>query len=200
MSDFENNTIIIASYANESAAVGALAGLEHWADTRKDIELGTIGIMYQDDDDVHAAIVHEAGKGPLVSGAMGLAKSMLGPFALVGNVVGGVAHSLFGGTEEETPPAFQKLAEQMDAGRVALITVGTAVEAPAYEEQLEAMCGAVTLYEVPQEVLEAAAAGVEAAKAQKEAEEKAQKEAEKAQKEAEKAQKKQEKQEGKAES
>jgi hypothetical protein len=40
MAKYENNTIIMAVFENESAAVGALSGMEHWAKSRRDIKLG----------------------------------------------------------------------------------------------------------------------------------------------------------------
>ena len=39
MSENGSIFIILAGFSNESASVGALAGLEHWADTLKEIEL-----------------------------------------------------------------------------------------------------------------------------------------------------------------
>jgi hypothetical protein len=140
-------------------------------------------------------MVREAEQGGLVSGALTLAKGLLGPLALVGAVAGSVAQSLRREPDQEIPEALQKLGEQLDVGSVALVLVGSAEEASAYTPQLEAMCGDIILHEVPQEVLEAMAAAVEAAEAQKEAEEKAAKEAEKAAKEAEKEAKKAEKEE-----
>lgn len=199
MSDFAKNTIIIAAFANESASVGALAGLEHWADTRKDIHLGTIGAMHKEGEEITTAVVRKADKGFLVSGAMGLAKAMLGPLLLVGNVAGGVAKSVLEDGDEETPAAIKKLGAYLDAGRASLIMVGSLQEAVAYAQQLEVMCGAVLLHEVPQEVLQEAADAAAAAQAQQEAAEKAQKEADKAQKEAEKAQKEAEKAQKEAE-
>ena len=179
MSKNESIYIVLAVFVNESASVGALAGLEHWADTRKEIDLGAVGALQNVDGELSAELVHEAGKGVLVSGAMGLAKGLLGPIAVVGNVVGGVAKSVFRKPDAETPDAFNKLAEQLDAGAVTLVLVCTADEVDAYQEQLEAMCGTVSLYEVPQEVLEEAAAALEAAKAEEEAAKKAEKEAKK---------------------
>lgn len=161
--------LVLAGFSNESASVGALAGLEHWADTQKDIKLGGVGALQNVDGALNAEIVHEAGKGALVSGAMGVAKTLLGPIALVGNVVGGIAKSVFKKPDEAPPEALNKLAEQMDAGGVTLVLVCTADEVNAYQDQLEAMCGTVSLYVVPEEVLEEAAAAVEAAKAEEEA-------------------------------
>ena len=171
MSNNGDITIVIAVFVNDSAAVGALAGLEHWAETRKDIELGAVGAMRKEDGDVSAEIVRKADKGMLVSSAMGLAKSLLGPFVLVGNVVGGLAKSVFGEPEEGTSEALEKLGAQMDVGGTTLVMISTTDDVDAYREQLETMCGAVTHYEVPQEVLEEAAAAAEAAQAEEKKEE-----------------------------
>ena len=182
MSESESVYIVFAGFRNESASVGGLAGLEHWADTRKDIKLGPVGALRNVNGELSSEIVHKAGKGVLVSGAMGLAKSLLGPFAIVGNVVSSAAKSLFKKPDGETPEALNRLAEQLDAGGVTLVFVCTAGEVDAYQEQLQAMCGTVSRYEVPREVLEEAAAAIEAAEAEEEARKKAEKEAKKEEK------------------
>lgn len=193
MSESGSVFIVLAGFLNESASVGALAGLEHWADTQKEIELGAVGALQNVNGELNAEIVHEAGKGALVSGAMGLAKTLLGPVALVGNVLGGIAKSVFAKPDEETPEALNKLAEQMDAGGVTLVLVCPASQVNAFQGQLQAMCGTVSLLEIPEEVLEQAAAAVEAAEAQEEAKKQEEKEQKKAEKEQKKEEKKEEK-------
>ena len=162
----ETVEMLLCVFDNESAAVGAHAGLVHWDDSRRDIKLGTIGFVQLVDGEVKGTLVRKEGKGALVSGAMGLVKSMLGPIAMVGEVVGGVARSFFKEEKDETPEAFQKLAAYMDAGGVTLIMVGNADEARAYSGQLQAMGGRVTIYTIPQETLDEVAAAVAEAEAQ----------------------------------
>lgn len=184
----EGMRVILAVFDNESAAVGAQAGLEHWAGTRRDIKLGAVGFLQMENGEVRSTLVRKEGKGVLVNGAMGLVKSMLGPIALVGDAVTGVAKSLFGKEDDEAPPALQKLGAYMDAGGVTMVTaVREDQEARAFSSQLQAMGGRVTIYTVPQEVLDEVATAVETAQAEAEAAEKAAKEAEKAAKEAQKA-------------
>jgi hypothetical protein len=186
MSENENIFIVIAEFKNHSASVGALAGLEHWADTRKDIKLGAVGALRKEEGEISAEIVRKEGKGILVRGAMGLARSLLGPLALVGDVAGGLANAVFKKPDEGSPEALQELSKLMDAGSVALLMICSAGQEDAYREQLETMCGNVLLFEVPRELLDQAAAAVEEAEAEAEAEKKAQKEAEKEAKKQEK--------------
>jgi hypothetical protein len=153
MSKYEKNTVIIAVFDNESAAVGALAGLEHWDGTRRDIKLGSIGLLSVEDGEVTSTLARKEDKGMLVSGAVGLVKSMLGPIALVGDVVGGVAKSFLKNDGDETPEAFQTLGAYMDAGGVTMILVVEEAVAQEYSRQLQAMGGRVTTYVVPQEAL-----------------------------------------------
>jgi hypothetical protein len=116
-----------------------------------------------EDGEVTSTLLRKDDKGVLVNGAVGLAKSLLGPIAVVGDVVGGMAKSVFGSDDEETPEAFQKLGAYMDAGGVTMVMVTTEETAQAFSRQLQAMGGRVTTYLVPQEVLEEAAAAVEEA-------------------------------------
>lgn len=168
MSKYEKNTIIIAVFDNESAATGALAGLEHWADMRRDIKLGSVGFLRMEDGEVTGALARKEGKGVLVSGAMGLVKSMLGPIALVGDVVGGVAKTFLKNDGDETPEALQKLSAYMDAGGVTMVLVVEEEVAQDYSRQLQAMGGRVTTHLVPQEVLAEVDAALQEAQEQAE--------------------------------
>jgi len=179
MSENENIFIVIAEFKNQSASVGALAGLEHWADTRKDIKLGAVGALRKEEGEISAEIVRKAGKSILVKGAMGLARSLLGPIALVGNVVGGLANSVFNKGDGEQQEVLQQVGKLLEAGSVALLMICSAGEENDYREQLEVMCGDVLLFEVPRELLDQAAAAIEAAEAEEEARKEAEKQAKK---------------------
>ncbi|MFN2137539.1 MAG: hypothetical protein ACK2UK_16380 [Candidatus Promineifilaceae bacterium] len=166
MSKYERNTVIVAVFENESAAAGAQAGLEHWDGTRRDVKLGSIGFLQIEDGEVKSTLVRKENKGILVNGAMGLVRSMLGPIAVVGDVVGGVAKSFLKNDAEETPLVFQQLSAFMDAGGVTMILVAEEAVAQAHSRQLQAMGGRVTTHIVPQEVLEEVDAALQEAEAQ----------------------------------
>ena len=179
--------VVVAVLANESATVGALAGLKHWDEIRKDIELGSIATLQIVDGKLEADIERKKGKGPLISGVTGLVKGILGPYLLVGNIVGGVASTFLRESKEMTPREIEQLGQDIQAGGVAMIVVCAEGEGEATRGQLEVMGGRAHILNIPVATIEAATAALEEAAAQKKEEAEAAKAAEKAAKEAEKA-------------
>lgn len=166
MSENENIFVVITLLDNESAAFGAYEGLKHWDEARKDIELGSIGTISKVNGEIEIHVDRKDGKGILVKGVTGIVGSVLGPVTLVAGLVGSVVGSFTNRSEEHTPEELEKLGEEMDAGRVAMVVVCDEGEVEATAKQLESMGGTVKTYEVAQEAMLEAAEALEEAAAQ----------------------------------
>jgi len=193
MAEDEFVEVVVAVLANDSAAVGALAGLKDWAEKRKDIELGSIATLKMVNGKLEADIERKKGKSPVISGVTGLVKGVLGPYLLVGNIVGGVASSFFQDSEEMTPAELEQLGQELQGEGVAMLVVCRQGQGEPTSRQLAAMGGRQQIVAIPMTVIDQANAALQEAAAQAEAEKQAAKDAEKAAKEAEKAAKKAEK-------
>lgn len=161
MSDSGNIEVVIAVFANESAAVGAHAGVQHWDDNRKDIALGSIATIMKVDGEIETTI--DKAKGPLVSGVTGVVKSVLGPITLLAGLAGGVVDRFFEGSEDLTRENVEQLGEMLDDGSVAMVVICEEGQGQPTGEQLESMCGTVNIYEIAEEVILAAAEALEQA-------------------------------------
>ena len=105
MSDNLNEWVIVATFADESAADAAVKALKAWDKASDEIKLGAIGTIYKQDDKVKTHVGRKAGKGAKVGAAVGVIAGILsGGLTLVGGVVAGGALGSVAGTVQEVPP------------------------------------------------------------------------------------------------
>jgi hypothetical protein len=157
--------VVFAVFANESAAVGALAGLKHWDEAHKEIELGSIAAIKKVDGKVETYIERDKDRGLLMSGVAGVVNHVLAPVTMAANLVGGVANTFFKESEELTPEEISRIGEEMDAGYVLMIVICSEGQGDATGKQLASMGGQVKIFDVPEEAIRAAAAALEEAAA-----------------------------------
>jgi|SwirhirootsSR2_FD_contig_81_699359_length_3304_multi_7_in_0_out_0_1 uncharacterized membrane protein len=168
MADNNNEHVVIAMFADQTAAGHAVDSLKSWDRASSEIKLGAIGTITKDGNKVSTHVGRKTGKGASVGAILGVIAAILsGGITLLGGVVGGAA---LGGvigaflkqslqlTEEE----IQSLGRELDGGKVALVVLCDTVEIEPVTTQLASLGGQIHAYDVPREAVAATTAALAA--------------------------------------
>jgi uncharacterized membrane protein len=161
MADNKNEHVVIAIFADQTAAEQAVDSLKSWDQASSEIKLGAIGTIAKEGDKVRTHVGRKTGKGASVGAILGVIAAVLsGGVTLLGGVVGGAA---LGGvigafmkqslqlTEEE----IQALGGELDEGKVAVVLTCHLAEIEPVTAQLTGKGGQVRAYDVPKEAVAA---------------------------------------------
>ena len=155
--------LVLAFYANEAAADGAVEAIKKWDKASKEIKLGSIGVLVKDDKG--KVKTHKLGARHTTTGAAAgvLAAVLSGGVSLVGGVVlgsliGAFIHKGLGMSKED----LARIGGELDGGKAAVAVLAAADEAAAVSAKLAELGGAVETHEVTDEALEQAVAATEA--------------------------------------
>jgi uncharacterized membrane protein len=158
-----NHSVVVALFADEQMAEEAKDALSSWDKANDDIKLGAIGLITKKGDKVKTHVGHRTGRGLWAGAVVGLVAAMFPPVALVGGLLGGAALGGITGAFFKKPlnltkEEVQRIAAELEAGKVALVATCDEDEAAPTRGQLESLGGTVWTYSVPEETLVAAAA------------------------------------------
>jgi uncharacterized membrane protein len=161
MAENKNEHVVIAIFADQTAAEQAVDSLKSWDRASSEIKLGAIGTIAKEGDKIRTHVGRKTGKGASVGAILGVIAAVLsGGVTLLGGVVGGAA---LGGvigafmkqslqlTEEE----IQALGRELDGGKVAVVVLCDAGEIEPVTTQLARTGGQVRAYDVPEEAVAA---------------------------------------------
>jgi hypothetical protein len=154
--------LVLAFYANEAAADGAVEEIKKWDKASKEIKLGSIGVLVKDEKG--KVKTHKLGARHTTTGAAAgvLAAVLSGGVSLVagvvlGSLVGAFIHKGLGMSKED----LARIGGELDGGKAAVAVLATADEAADVSAKLAELGGAVETHEVTDEALEQAVAATE---------------------------------------
>jgi uncharacterized membrane protein len=157
----KNKHVIIAYFANPSAAEQVAHRIRDWDKANDDIKLGGIGILIEQDGKIKTRKVgaRATGTGAKWGLALGAATGILsGGVTLVGGalagVVGGAAlgalfHKSLGLSDDD----WMRLEARLKEGRAALIIMGDEHEVEPTQLELKSLGGEVENFQVPEETM-----------------------------------------------
>jgi hypothetical protein len=155
--------LVLAFFANEDAADGAVKEIKAWDKASKDVKLGSIGVLVKDDKG--KVKTQKLGSRHTATGAAAgvLAAVLSGGVSLVGGVllgslIGAFIHKGLGMSKED----LARVGGELDGGKAAVAVVAPPDEAAAVSAKLTELGGAVETHEVTDEALENAAAATDA--------------------------------------
>jgi len=155
--------LILAFFANEDAADGAVKEIKAWDKASKDVKLGSIGVLVKDDKG--KVKTQKLGARHTTTGAAAgvLAAVLSGGVTLVGGVVlgslvGAFIHKGLGMSKED----LARIGGELDGGKAAVAVLAAPDEAASVSAKLTELGGAVETHEVTDEALEQAEAATEA--------------------------------------
>jgi len=155
--------LVLAFYANEAAADGAVEEIKKWDKASKEIKLGSIGVLVKDEKG--KVKTHKLGARHTTTGAAAgvLAAVLSGGVSLVGGVVlgslvGAFIHKGLGMSKED----LARIGGELDGGKAAVAVLAAADESAAVSAKLGELGGTVETHEVTDEALEQAVAASEA--------------------------------------
>jgi hypothetical protein len=155
--------LVLAFYADEAAADGAVEAIKKWDKASKEIKLGSIGVLVKDEKG--KVKTHKLGARHTTTGAAAgvLAAALSGGVSLVagvvlGSLVGAFIHKGLGMSKED----LARIGGELDGGKAAVAVLATADEAADVSAKLAELGGAVETHEVTDEALEQAVAATAA--------------------------------------
>ena len=155
--------LVLALYADEAAADGAVEAIKKWDKASKEIKLGSIGVLVKDEKG--KVKTHKLGARHTTTGAAAgvLAAVLSGGVSLVGGVVlgslvGAFIHKGLGMSKED----LARIGGELDGGKAAVAVLAAADESAAVSAKLGELGGTVETHEVTDEALEQAVAATAA--------------------------------------
>jgi hypothetical protein len=155
--------LVLALYADEAAADGAVEAIKKWDKASKEIKLGSIGVLVKDEKG--KVKTHKLGARHTTTGAAAgvLAAVLSGGVSLVagvvlGSLVGAFIHKGLGMSKED----LARIGGELDGGKAAVAVLAAADESAAVSAKLGELGGTVETHEVTDEALEQAVAASEA--------------------------------------
>ncbi len=158
--------LVLAFFANEAAADGAVKAIKEWDKASKDIKLGAIGVLVKDDkgkiktDKVGTRKTKTGAVIGAVAGVLSGGLTLVGG-AVAGGILGAFFHQGLGMSKED----LARIDHELDGGKAAVGILAEADEAAAVSAKLAELGGTPETHEVSEEAVEQAA---EAAKSQPE--------------------------------
>lgn len=159
----ENDSVVIAFFADRAAADSAIEGLKTWDRVNYDFDLGAIGIMYKEGDKIKTKVGRKTGKGAAIGAVVGVIGAVLtGGASLIvsaagAGVLGGALGSFFKQSAHLTQEEIAQIGQDLDGGRVAVVVQCDDYEIPLVTEYMEGSQGTVRAYRVSAEALAEAA-------------------------------------------
>jgi len=172
MADNPNEHVVIAIFADQTAAEQAVERLKNWDQASSEIKLGAIGAITKDGSKVKTHVGRKIGKGASVGAVLGVIAAVLsGGVTLLGGIVGGVGLGSVIGVFMKQPmhltqEYIQALGRELEEGKVAVVGICDTNQVEPTTAQLVSAGGQVRAYDVPQEAVEATKAALEAESAQ----------------------------------
>lgn len=163
MSDNKNKNVVIAFFDNDDWSRLATNRLQEWDRENPDVKLGAIGSLKNEGGKVKTHIPHKTGKGAATGAVLAVIAGVLtGGVGLVaaaaaGGAVGGIAGAFFKKSINLTKEDIQKIGQELEHGRVALVVTCDDHEVEGVQTVMKNSGGDVQHYVVPAEALDEAA-------------------------------------------
>jgi hypothetical protein len=161
-----NEYIVFAFFDNESAACKAADSLEDWDKSREDIKLGACGVFVAEDGKIKKHVGRWGGPGAWVGAIIGVVEAVFtGGVGIVsdgmagGVTVGGVG-SFIRRANHLTERDFEIIVEALHKGKGVLLAACNPDELVDTAEELKALGGEVSAWELPEGTLDETAAGM----------------------------------------
>jgi hypothetical protein len=159
--------LVLAMFADEAAADAAVEQIKAWDKASDEVKLGAIGVLVKDDKG--KIKTHKMGSRKTKGGAvLGVLLGIVsGGVTVLGGLIGGaVLGSLFKKGLKVSDDERARLNAELDAGKAAVGLMVDADEVEAVSAKLAELGGAAESYEVPEAVVEQAAAAASEAPAE----------------------------------
>jgi uncharacterized membrane protein len=156
--------LVLALFENEDAADSAVTEIKQWDKASKDIKLGSIGVLVNDDKG--KVKTHKLGARHTATGvAAGVLAVVLsgGVSLLAGVVVGGIAGGFFHKGLGLSKEDVARIGGELENGRAAVCVLANNDEAEAVSAKLAELGGEAETHEVSEEVIQEAATAVDEA-------------------------------------
>lgn len=153
---------ILAFYENEAAADEAVNQLKQWDKASKEIKLGAIGVLVQDEKG--KIKTHKLGKRKTGAGAVlgALAAVLTGGISVVGGtVVGGILGAFFHKGLGLSKDDLARINGELNGGKAAVGVLAQPDEAASLSAKLAELGGTPETHEVSDEAVEQAEAAAE---------------------------------------
>jgi hypothetical protein len=163
----ENNNVIIAFFADRTAAESAMKGIKEWDRINDHFQLGTVGMISKDGDKIKTEVGRKTGAGAKVGAVVGVIGAVLtGGASLIitavgAGALGGALGAFFKKSTQLTQEEIAQIGQELEGGRVAVIVTCDDFEIPLVTEFMRDWKGTVRTYAVPEEALAEAAAAPE---------------------------------------
>ena len=156
------NQLVLAFYANEDAADGAVKAIKEWDKASKEIKLGSIGVLVKDDkgkvktDKVGARHTTTGAAAGVLAAVLSGGVTLISGVVL-GSLVGAFIHKGLGLSKED----LARIGGELDGGKAAVAVLAPADDASAVSAKLAELGGTPETHEVTDEALEQAVAATE---------------------------------------
>jgi uncharacterized membrane protein len=159
MSGNKNEHVVMAFFSSKEAAELAASALKDWDHADKEVKLGAIGLVYNEEGEIKTHVPRKTGRGIAVGAVLGVVAAALGPVALVGAAVGGgtlggVLGSFFKQSFNLDEAAVQEIGAKLDAGKVGVVVAVDEFEMASTAAQLANAGGSVYQFTVPAAALD----------------------------------------------
>ena len=154
--------LVLAFFADESAADTAVDQIKGWDKASKEVKLGAIGILVKDDKGkikTHKLGARKGKTGAVLFGLIGLLSG--GMTVLGGAVLGGVLGSLFHKGLGMSKEDLARIDGDLSGGKAAVAILANADEAASVADKLTELGGVPETHVVSEEAVEEAVAAVE---------------------------------------
>ncbi len=158
----KNDHVIVALYYDKDEAKAAIDQLREWDRKTKEIQLGAIGLLFKDGNEVKTLIDSQAEQGMKIGAIVGiLAGIFSGGVGLVGGaaaggLLGSVTGAFFSRSLNLNQAECNLLGMELDMGKAAVVVTLDEYELVPTRVVLEAGGGTIKTYHVPQEASDAA--------------------------------------------
>jgi uncharacterized membrane protein len=149
--------LVLAFFANEASADGAVNAIKQWDKASKEIKLGAIGVLVKDDKGkikTHKLGSRKTGTGAVLFALAGLLSggmTVVGG-AVIGAIVGSLFHKGLGMSKED----LARIGGELDGGKAAVAILADPQEAPAVSAKLAELGGKPESHELSEEVVQEA--------------------------------------------
>lgn len=159
--------LVLAMFADEAAADAAVEQIKAWDKASDEVKLGAIGVLVKDEKGkikTHKIGSHKTKGGAVLGVLLGI---LSGGVTMLGGLIGGaILGSLFKKGLKVSDDERAKLNVELDAGKAAVGLMVDADEVEAVSAKLAELGGTAEAYDVPEAVVEQAAAAAEEAPAE----------------------------------
>ncbi|MCA9867818.1 MAG: hypothetical protein KC410_15135 [Anaerolineales bacterium] len=160
----KNEHVVVAVFEDRAAAETAIEHMKKWDKASDDIKLGAIGLLYKEGGEVKSVIGHQMGRGAKVGALVGIITGVLtGGVGLVGGaaaggLLGGATGAFFAKSLHLNEAECNALGMELELGKAAVVVTCDEYEVTPVRSTLEHAGGAIRVYVVPVDAVDAAAA------------------------------------------